>query len=271
MNKTTLSKEQIITQAQRHHQAEKERTQIKATTLKHPEMTISDAYAIQNEWMNIKKAEGRTVAGYKIGLTSKVMQRAMSINEPDYGMLLDDMVFEDGSTIESAAFLDPKIEVELAFILKKELSGENVTIFDVLNATDYVIPALELIAARSFRIDPDTDYKRTVKDTIADNAANGGIIMGGRPMKPDQIDMRWVSALLYKNGVIEESGVAAAVLNHPAKGIAWLAKKYAAHGIPLLPGQVILAGSFTSPIKIKKGDTIHADFKDMGSISCYFN
>lgn len=266
----TLSKEQILAQAKRHHQAEKQRKQIKATTLEHPDMTIADAYAIQNEWMKIKKAEGKIVAGYKIGLTSKVMQRAMSIDEPDYGTLLNDMVFEDGSTIDTGAFLNPKIEVELAFILKKELSGKDVTIFDVLNATDYVIPALELIAARSFRIDPETGYKRTVKDTIADNAANGGIIMGGRPMKPDQIDMRWVSALLYKNGIIEESGVAAAVLNHPAKGIAWLAQKYAAHGISLLPGQVILAGSFTSPIKVKKGDTIHADFRDMGSISCYF-
>lgn len=267
---TTLSKEQIIFQAQRHHKAEKERKQIKATTLTHPNMTIDDAYAIQNEWMNIKKTEGRKVVGHKIGLTSKVMQKAMNINEPDYGTLLDDMVFEEGSTIDTDAFLDPRIEVELAFVLKKELSGNKVTIFDVLNATDYVVPALELLAARSFRIDPETGYKRTVQDTISDNAANAGIIIGGRPMKPDQIDMRWVSALLYKNGVIEESGVAAAVLNHPAKGIAWLANKYAAHGIPLLPGQVILAGSFTSPIKVKKGDTIHADFNDIGSISCYF-
>lgn len=267
---TTLSQEQIITQAKRHHQAEKDRQQIKATTLTHPDMTIEDAYAIQREWMNIKKAEGRKVIGHKIGLTSKVMQRAMSIDEPDYGTLLDNMVFEEASTIDTDGFLDPKIEVELAFVLKKKLSGENVSLFDVLNATDYIIPALELLAARSFRIDPQTGYKRNVKDTIADNAANAGIIIGGRPMKPDQIDMRWVSALLYKNAVIEESGVAAAVLNHPAKGIAWLARKYAAHGMSLLPGQVILSGSFTSPIKVQKGDTIHAEFKDMGSVSCFF-
>ena len=267
---TTLTKAQIHAQAKRHHDAEKARQQIKPVTIAHPNMTIEDAYAIQSAWKAIKLQEGRKVVGHKIGLTSRVMQRAMNINESDFGFLLDDMVFADGSTIPTGDFLDPRIEVELAFILKKDISGEDVNIFDVLNATNYVIPALELIAARSFRIDPETGYKRTVKDTISDNAANGGIIMGGRAMKPDAIDMRWVGALLYKNGVIEESGVAAAVLNHPANGIVWLAKKYASFGLSLKAGEIILAGSFTSPIKVKSGDTIHADFKEMGSISCYF-
>lgn len=267
---TTLSKIQIQAQAERHHKAEQKRQQIKPVTVDHPNMTIADAYAIQSAWKAIKLKEGRTIVGHKIGLTSKVMQRAMNITESDFGFLLDDMVFEDGSTINTADFLDPRIEVELAFILKKDLSGPNVTLFDVLNATDYVIPALELIAARTFRVDPETGYKRTVRDTISDNAANGGIIMGGRPMRPDSIDLRWVGALLYKNGVIEESGVAAAVLNHPANGIAWLAKKYANFGLSLKAGEVILAGSFTSPIKVKSGDSIHADFKEMGSITCYF-
>ena len=268
---TTLTKEQILFQAQRHHQAEKERKQIKPITVAHPDMTIEDAYAIQSAWKDIKLKEGQTIVGHKIGLTSRVMQRVMNINESDFGFLTNEMVFEDGTTIPSEDFLDPRIEVELAFVLKKDLSGPNVTIFDVLNATDYVIPALELIAARSFRLDPTTGYKRTVKDTISDNAANGGIIMGGRAMKPDAFDMRWVGALLSKNGVIEESGISAAVMNHPAKGIAWLAKKYAAFGLSLKAGEIILAGSFTSPIKVKSGDTIHADFKDMGSISCYFS
>ena len=233
-------------------------------------MTIDDASAIQSAWKAIKLKEGRTIIGHKIGLTSKVMQRVMNISESDFGFLLDDMVCEDGSTIQTDNFLDPRIEVELAFVLKKDLEGPNITIFDVLNATDYIVPALELIAARSFRIDPNTGYKRTVKDTISDNAANGGIIMGGNPMKPDAIDMRWVSALLFKNGVIEDSGVAAAVMNHPANGIVWLAKKYADFGLSLKAGEVVLAGSFTGALKVKKGDTIHADFKEMGSISCYF-
>jgi len=266
----TLTKEQILYQAQRHHQAEKERKQISAITVEHPNMTIEDAYAIQSAWKAIKLKEGRKIIGHKIGLTSKVMQRTMNITESDFGFLLDDMVFEDGGTIKAANFTDPRIEVELAFVLKKPLKGTNVTIFEVLNATDYVVPALELIAARSYRIDPNTGYKRTVKDTISDNAANAGIIMGGRPMKPNAIDLRWVGALLYKNGVIEESGVSAAVLNHPANGIAWLTKKYAEHGLSLEAGQVVLAGSFTSAVKVKSGDTIHADFKEMGSITCYF-
>lgn len=266
----TLTKKQIKFQAERHHKAEQNRQQIAAITVEHPDMTIEDAYAIQSAWKAIKLKEGRTIIGHKIGLTSKVMQRIMNINESDFGFLLDDMVFEDGGIIQTDNFLDPRIEVELAFVLKKDLEGPNTTIFDVLNATDYVVPALELIAARSFRIDPNTGYKRTVKDTISDNAANGGIIMGGTPMKPDAIDMRWVSALLSKNGVIEDSGVAAAVMNHPANGIAWLAKKYADFGLSLKAGEVILAGSFTGALKVKKGDTIHADFRDMGSISCYF-
>lgn len=266
----TLTKQQIQFQAERHHQAEQARKQITAITVEHPNMTIDDAYAIQSAWKAIKLKEGRRIIGHKIGLTSKVMQRMMNIEESDFGFLTDDMVFADGGTINSADFTDPRIEVELAFVLKKELKGPNITIFDVLNATDYVTPALELIAARSHRIDPTTGYKRTVKDTISDNAANAGIIMGGRAMKPDAIDLRWVGALLSQNGVIEDSGVAAAVMNHPANGIAWLANKYAPLGMSLLPGQVVLAGSFTGALKVKSGDTIHADFKEMGSISCFF-
>lgn len=265
-----LTTDQAIKEAIRLHKAEKDRTQIEATTVLYPDMTIQDAYAVQSAWMDIKKEEGRKVVGYKIGLTSRTMQVSMNIDEPDYGTLLDDMVFEEGSTIETQAFLDPRIEVELAFILKKPLFGKNVSVTEVLNATDYVVPALELIAARTYRVHPDTGYKRTVKDTISDNAANGGIILGGRPIKPDAIDLRWVSALMYRNGVIEESGVAAAVLNHPAKGIAWLAQKYAEHGIGLEPGQIILAGSFTRPVMVRPGDTFHVEYNDLGSVACHF-
>jgi len=265
-----LTKDQVNAEAQRLHDAETSRTQVKATTLSYPDMSIEDAYKVQSAWMNIKKSEGRRVAGYKIGLTSRAMQKSMSITEPDYGTLLDNMVFEEGSEIEAAQFLDPRIEVELAFFLKEPLFGDNLTIIDVLNATDYVVPALELIAARTYRVDPESGYKRTVKDTISDNAANAGIITGGLPVRPDNIDLRYVPALLFRNGVIEESGVSAAVLNHPAKGIAWLAKKYHAHGISLEPGQVILAGSFTRPVPVRPGDTFSVDFGPLGNISCYF-
>jgi 2-oxo-hept-3-ene-1,7-dioate hydratase len=265
-----LTREQIKKEAQRLHKAEQSRKQVQATSAIYPEMDIDDAYSIQSAWMDIKKEEGRMVSGYKIGLTSRAMQKSMNIDEPDYGTLLDDMVFEEGTEIEAAAFLDPRIEVELAFILNKPLFGEFVSLVDVLNATDYVIPALELIAARTFRIDPTTGYARTVKDTISDNAANGGVILGGLPVRPDDIDLRRIGALMFRNGVIEESGVSGAVLNHPAKGIAWLAKKYAPHGIALEPGQIILAGSFTRPVPVRAGDTFTVDYGELGSVSCYF-
>lgn len=265
-----LTQEQIQQEAQQLHAAEKNRKQISAITNRFPNMEISDSYAIQNAWMDLKRAEGRSVVGYKIGLTSKVMQVAMNIDEPDYGTLLDDMVFENNSEIKASDFLDPRIEVELAFVLKKRLFGENVTLEDVLEATDYVVPSLELIAARSFRIDPETGYTRTVKDTISDNAANGGIITGGKKVKPNEVDLRWISTLLYKNGIIEESGVAAAVLDHPANGVVWLAKKYALHNVALESGQIILAGSYTRPIKVAKGDVIVADYGPLGKINCSF-
>jgi len=157
--------------------------------------------------------------------------------------------------------------VELAFVLGRKLQGPNVSIFDVLAATDYVVPAIEIIDARIEQFDRHTKAPRKVFDTIADNAANAGIVMGGRPVKPDAVDLRWVSALLYKNGVIEESGVAAAVLNHPATGVAWLANKLAPWDECLEAGEVVLGGSFTRPTTALPGDTFHADYGPLGSIA----
>ncbi|MBX6966322.1 2-oxo-hepta-3-ene-1,7-dioic acid hydratase [Providencia rettgeri] len=265
-----LQKDVILQIAQRLNQAEKSREQIRQISLDHPEVTIDDAYAIQKEWVGLKIAEGRILKGHKIGLTSKAMQASSQIDEPDYGALLDDMFFDDGCDIPTDRFIVPRIEVELAFVLAKPLHGPNCTIFDVYNATDYVIPALELIDARCHNIDPDTNRPRKVFDTISDNAANGAVILGGRPIKPRDLDMRWISALLYRNGVIEESGVAAAVLNHPANGVAWLANKLAPHNVQLEPGQIILGGSFTRPVPARKGDVFHVDYGNMGSISCRF-
>lgn len=256
--------------AQRLDQAERGRSQVRQLSLDHPDITIADAYAIQREWVASKIAAGRRLVGHKIGLTSRAMQMSSQINEPDFGTLLDEMVYKDAADIACARFIDPMVEVELAFILKDRLEGEQVTIFDVLSATDYVVPAVEIIDARCHRIDPHTKRPRKVMDTISDNAANVGIILGGRPIKPMDIDLRWASALLYRNGVIEETGVAAGVLNHPANGIAWLSKKFAPHNVPLLPGQIILAGSFTRPVKVKAGDTIHVDYGPLGNISARF-
>ncbi|MBI3145338.1 MAG: 2-oxo-hepta-3-ene-1,7-dioic acid hydratase [Pseudogulbenkiania sp.] len=265
-----LTQDLIDQTAHRLHQAEKDRTQIRQISLDYPEITIEDAYAIQRTWVDMKVAEGRVIKGHKIGLTSRAMQMSSQIDEPDYGTLLDDMFFNDGSDIPTSRFIVPRVEVELAFILGKPLKGPNITLFDVYNATEYVIPALEIIDARSQSIDPESGRPRKVFDTISDNAANAGVVMGGRPVKPSELDLRWVSALMYRNGVIEESGVAAAVLNHPANGVAWLANKLAPFDVSLQPGQVILGGSFTRPVPARPGDTFHVDYGPLGAISCRF-
>ena len=265
-----LTQDIIQTTARRLHQAEQQREQIRQISLDYPDITIEDAYAIQRCWVEMKLAEGREIKGHKIGLTSRAMQMSSQINEPDYGTLLDDMFFNDGSDIPTSRFIVPRVEVELAFILGKELKGPDITLFDVYQATDFVIPALEIIDARSQSIDPASGRPRKVFDTISDNAANAGVVMGGRPVKPSELDLRWVSALMYRNGVIEESGVAAAVLNHPANGVAWLANKLAPFDVSLKPGQVILGGSFTRPVPARAGDTFHVDYGPLGAISCRF-
>ncbi len=265
-----LEPETIAAVARRLNEAEKAREQIRQISLDHPEITIPDAYAIQREWIRLKLGEGRAITGHKIGLTSRAMQQSSQIDEPDYGTLLDDMFFAPGADIPAGRFIVPMVEVELAFVLAERLEGGNVTLSDVLSATDYVIPAIEIIDARCHRIDPETRRPRKVMDTIADNAANAGIVTGGRPIQPRGTDLRWIAALLYRNDVIEETGVAAGVLNHPANGIAWLAKKLAPYGVALEAGQFILAGSFTRPVPAQPGDAFNIDYGPFGAISCRF-
>lgn len=250
--------------------AERARKQIGQFSLAHPDMNISDGYAVSRAWVKRKLGEGRHVIGHKIGLTSRAMQRSSNVDEPDFGTLLNDMLFPDGRDIPIERFIEPRVEVELAFILKRPLEGDKCTIFDVLDATAYVTPAIEIIDARIERIDKKTGVTRKVTDTISDNAANAGIVLGGRPVKPDAVDLRWVSALLYRNGVIEESGVAAAVLNHPANGPAWLTTRLAHYGESLEPDQIVLGGSFTAPVPARAGDSFHADYGPLGSISVRF-
>jgi 2-oxo-hept-3-ene-1,7-dioate hydratase len=265
-----LSKEEIRVAAESLHRAEKTRTQIRQLSLEFPDVTIDDAYAIQKVWIEIKLAEGRVVKGHKIGLTSKAMQSALNIDEPDSGVLLDDTFFADGGLVPSDRFIAARVEAELAFIMKQRLAGPGCTLFDVLNATDFVVPALEILDTRIERVDPETRATRKIFDTIADNAANAGIVLGGRPLRPLDADLRWIGALCFRNGQLEETGLAAGVLNHPATAVAWLANKIAALGLALEPGQVVLAGSFIRPIEARKGDTIQADYGPYGSVSCYF-
>lgn len=265
-----LSSDQIHSCALRLDQAEKARRQIRQLSQEYPDITIADAYAIQKAWIDIKVADGRIIKGHKIGLTSKAMQSALNIDEPDSGVLLDDMFFADGGLVPSGRFIGTRIEAELAFVMKHRLSGPDCTMFDVLNATDFVVPALEILDTRIERVDPETKATRKIFDTIADNAANAGIVLGGRPLRPLDADLRWIGALCYKNGQLEETGLAAGVLNNPAIAVAWLANKIAAHGLALEPGQVVLAGSFIRPIEARKGDTIQADYGPYGTVSCYF-
>lgn len=259
-----LATETIVTIADELAAAERERCMVSLLTARYPDMTVEDAYAVQNEWRRRGIAAGRRLVGRKIGLTSKVMQAATGITEPDYGAIFADMVFENGSVIEHGQFSNVRIEVELAFVLAEDLAGPNVSVFDVLRATEYVVPALEILSSRIEM------QGRTIVDTISDNAAMGAMVYGGNPTAPEQVDLRWVSALLYRNETIEESGVAAAVLNHPATGVVWLANKLAEHEDQLAAGDIILAGSFTRPMWVHAGDTVLADYNDMGTITCSF-
>ncbi|RNE56504.1 2-oxo-hept-4-ene-1,7-dioate hydratase [Cryobacterium tepidiphilum] len=244
--------------------AERDRTTVPLLTMRYPGMTVEDSYAVQNEWRRRGTAAGRRPVGRKIGLTSKVMQAATGITEPDYGAIFADMVFENGAIIEHGRFSNVRVEVELAFVLREAIDGPDATVFDVLRATEYVVPALEILSSRIEMTG------RTIVDTISDNAAMGGMVYGGNPTPPGAVDLRWVSALLYRNEAIEESGVAAAVLNHPAAGVAWLANKLAQHGDRLEAGEIVLAGSFTRPMWVEKGDTVLADYGPMGTVSCRF-
>ncbi len=250
--------------------AARTRTPVRQLSQRHPQLTIDDAYAIQRAWTDRRLAEGRVVQGRKIGLTSRAMQQAVNIAEPDYGVLLDDMFFSDGDDLPLQRFIAPRVEVELAFMLGKPLSGPDCTLADALAAVEYVVPALEVLDARVQMTDALSGTGRTIVDTIADNAADAAIVVGNHRVRPDEVDLRWVSALLYRDGVIEESGVAAAVLDHPANGVAWLANKLALHGTRLEAGQLILAGSFTRPVWVTPDSTFHADYGPLGTITCRF-
>lgn len=265
-----LEKQAIAEIAQRLDTAEKTRQRIAPPTARYPGMTIEDGYAVQRAWVELKLASGRTLKGHKIGLTSKAMQNVTNVKEPDYGALLDDMFFPEGGELPMSRFIEPLLECELAFIMGRRLKGPGCTIFDVLAATDYVIPTVEICDLRVLSVDPETKKTRTVIDNIADNACNAALVMGGRPVKPDAVDLRWAACLCYRNGEIEESGVAAAVLNHPANGIAWLANKLAPFDVALEPGQVVLAGSFIRVVPARAGDQFHIDYGPLGAISCRF-
>jgi len=244
-------------------QAARDRKQATQLHITFPAITIEDSYAISSEVKDRHVAAGRKVIGHKVGLTSKAMQRSSMIDEPDYGFILDDQMIGDGAKVPHANYCKPRVEVELAFVMGKRLIGPGVGLTDVLRATEYVVPAMEIVDARL--LDP-----RKIVDTVADNGAAAGIAIGGRPVGPMEVDLRWVGGIMYKNSEIEETGLAAGVLGHPALGVAWLANKLGPFGTALEPGHIVLAGSFTRVVFAQKGDTIHADYGPLGGIAIQF-
>ena len=247
--------------------ARQARTRLRQFSKSHPGMTLADSYAVQSAWVDLELASGRTVKGRKIGLTSQAMQQTFQASEPTHAPLMDDMFFAEGSVIPTSRFLAPRVEAELAFVLGRALKGPGVTMFDALAAIAYVTPAIEIIDARMELVDALTKGSRSVVDQVADFAGCAGIVVGGRPMKPDEIDLRRVGAILFKNGVIEETGLSAAVMNHPAHALAWLANQLAAEGGQLEAGELVLAGAFTRPLPVAAGDSIHVDYGPLGSVA----
>jgi len=250
--------------------AENTRDQIGLLTKRHPEMGMDDAYQVQNAIYRAKLEEGRKVIGWKIGLTSKAMQYALNIDIPDSGILFDDMLFENGATVPAGRFIQPRIEAEIAFIMKDAIGGADVTREDVIAATDYVAPSIEILDTRIQRIDPETGKARTVFDTISDNAANAGIVLGPERHAVDAFDLRWVGAITSRNGEVEDTGLGAGVLNDPVESVVWLARRMAQYGQSIEPGQIILSGSFIRPVECPSGTDIHADFGPFGSVDIHF-
>lgn len=256
--------------ARRLFEAERDRRQIRLLSLDFPQATMDDAYRVQAALVKRKAASGLTIKGWKIGLTSKAMQSALSIDIPDSGILFDDMFFADGGTVPADRFIQPRIEAEIAFVMKAPLAGPNISIDDVLDATDHITPALEILDTRIERMNRETGKSRTFFDTISDNAANAGIVVGGRAAGPREADLRWIGAIVSRNGEVEETGLGAGVLDHPAKGIVWLANRLHQYGMRIEARQVVLSGSFIRPVECRHGDRIRADFGRYGAVELLF-
>ena len=251
--------------------AEVTRTQINLLSRRHPDMDMADAYAIQNAIYQAKLAAGRHVIGWKIGLTSRAMQSALNIDIPDSGILFDDMAFDHRATVPKGRYIQPRIEAEIAFVMKSPLDGAQITRDDVLAATDYVAPSLEILDTRIERVDRETGQTRNVFDTISDNAANAGIVLGPQRHNVRDVDLRWVGAVASRNGQVEETGLGAGVLNDPVQSVVWLARRMATYGQRIEPGHVILSGSFIRPIECPPGTMITADFGAFGLVEIAFD
>jgi 2-keto-4-pentenoate hydratase len=229
-----------------------------------PNLSVTEAYHVQLENIQMKVEQGQTIVGKKIGLTSLAMQKLLGVDEPDYGHLLDNMEVANGGTIPIEKVLQPKVEAELAFVLKKDLMGPNITTLDVLKATDYIVPALEIVDSRV------KDWKIKLPDTIADNASSGFYVLGEKKAKVDEINLELLGMVLSKNNEIVNTGVGAAALGNPATCVAWLANKLSEFGISLKAGEIILSGALSAAADAKAGDTFSARFAHLGQVSVHF-
>ena len=259
----------MLTEAERNHiveallQANETKVQTTRPSAIYPQIEFEDSYAISATVARRQQEAGARLVGYKVGLTSVAMRRSSKIDEPDFGFLYDHFLIEDGARVPHANYCVPRVELELAFILGQPLQGPGVNMLDVLRATEYVVPSIEIIDTR-------VDEPRKIYDTIADNGAGAGIVLGGQPLRPFDVDLRLVPGILYRNAEIEETGLSCGVMGHPAHGVAWLANKLSSLGFALEPGQTLLAGSFVRPVWAEVGDTIRADFGDLGSVAIQF-
>jgi 2-oxo-hept-3-ene-1,7-dioate hydratase len=265
-----MTEEQIEAAAGALLQAERTQRQCRLLSQSYPGMTLEDAYAVQAALVARKRAAGARVIGWKIGLTSRAMQQALNIDTPDSGVLLDDMLFADGAQIPAGRFIQPRIEAEIAFVMKEPLFGAEVSRADVMAATDHVAPSLEILDTRIIRRDAETGQARIITDTISDNAANAGIVLGRQRHSVADHDLRWVGAIVSRDGVVEETGLGAGVLNDPVTGILWLVHRLARFGQGIAAGDILLSGSFIRPIEAPSGSRIHADFGTFGSVAISF-
>jgi 2-keto-4-pentenoate hydratase len=245
-------------------EAERTKQGIAPITERYADLDVTDAYEIQLEVLRRKLAEGRQVIGKKVGLTSAAMQKMLGVDEPDYGHLLDDMQVADGEVVDVSSMLSPKVEAEIGFVLSKDLVGPNVTYLDVLMATKYLVPTIEIIDSRI------ADWKIKLVDTVADNGSSAKVVVGSKIRTIDGLDIGSIGMTLIKNDEQIATGAGAAALGHPAHAVAWLANKLHEFGIQLKAGELILPGALSGAVSVGKGDHIVAQFGSLGSVSVKF-
>jgi 2-keto-4-pentenoate hydratase len=245
-------------------EAYRTRQSIEPLVEKYAGLDLDDAYAIQQHQVQSWLAAGRVIQGHKVGLTSGAMQRQMGVDQPDYGVLRDDMFYPEDAPVPAGSFLAPRIEPEIAFVLSRDLAGPGVTVAQAAAAVDFVLPALEIIDSRI------RDWKITILDTIADNASSGGVMLGSTPARLADVDLRLAGCNLYGNGALVATGAGGAVLGSPLLSLAWLANTVGRHGVTLRAGHVVLPGSVTPAQPVRPGDTWTARFAGIGSVTARF-